>query len=66
MTGVGLLSLADAILGIPSCANTCAKELVSAGERAIEVDHIFPRKHGGTDDLTKQRSDCKRVVAFLC
>jgi ATP adenylyltransferase len=26
---------------------------VSAGERAIEVDHIFPRKRGGTDGLVQ-------------
>jgi ATP adenylyltransferase len=25
---------------------------ISADERAIEVDHILPRKHGGKDDLT--------------
>ena len=25
---------------------------ISADERAIEVDHIIPRKHGGEDDLT--------------
>jgi len=25
---------------------------ISAEERAIEVDHIVPRKHGGEDDLT--------------
>ena len=26
---------------------------ISADERAIEVDHILPRKHGGEDDLTR-------------
>jgi hypothetical protein len=28
---------------------------ISADERAIEVDHIIPRKHGGSDDLTNLR-----------
>jgi ATP adenylyltransferase len=36
---------------------------VSAGERAIEVDHIFPRKHGGTDDLTNLQALCFKCNA---
>jgi ATP adenylyltransferase len=31
---------------------------VSADERAIEVDHILPRKHGGKDDLTNLQALC--------
>lgn len=36
---------------------------VSAGERAIEVDHIFPRKHGGTDDLSNLQALCFKCNA---
>jgi ATP adenylyltransferase len=36
---------------------------VSAGERAIEVDHIFPRKHGGSDDLTNLQALCFKCNA---
>src|SRR3712207_9125526 len=32
---------------------------VPADERALEVDHILPRRHGGSDDLT--RSEERRV-----
>jgi ATP adenylyltransferase len=31
---------------------------ISADERAIEVDHILPRKHGGVDDLTNLQALC--------
>ncbi|MBM3556708.1 MAG: HIT domain-containing protein [Alphaproteobacteria bacterium] len=31
---------------------------VSAEERAIEVDHIVPRNHGGTDDLSNLQALC--------
>ena len=31
---------------------------VSADERAIEVDHIVPRKHGGEDNLTNLQALC--------
>jgi len=31
---------------------------ISAEERAIEVDHILPRKHGGADDLTNLQALC--------
>jgi ATP adenylyltransferase len=34
---------------------------ISAIERAIEIDHIIPRKHGGTDDLTNLQALC-----YLC
>jgi ATP adenylyltransferase len=36
---------------------------VSAGERAIEVDHIFPRKHGGTDDRANLQALCFKCNA---
>jgi hypothetical protein len=31
---------------------------ISAEERAIEVDHILPRRHGGTDDLSNLQALC--------
>ena len=34
---------------------------ISADERAIEVDHIFPRKHGGKDDLTNLQALCFKM-----
>jgi ATP adenylyltransferase len=34
---------------------------ISADERAIEVDHIVPRKHGGEDGLT-----CVQALCFKC
>jgi diadenosine tetraphosphate (Ap4A) HIT family hydrolase len=36
---------------------------ISAEERAIEVDHIVPRKHGGEDDLTNLQALCFRCNA---
>jgi len=36
---------------------------VSADERAIEVDHIVPRKHGGEDDLTNLQALCFKCNA---
>jgi ATP adenylyltransferase len=36
---------------------------VSADERAIEVDHIVPRKHGGQDDLTNLQALCFKCNA---
>lgn len=33
---------------------------VSADERAIEVDHIFPRSRGGRDDITNFQALCYR------
>ena len=36
---------------------------VSADERAIEVDHIIPRKHGGEDDLTNLQALCFKCNA---
>jgi diadenosine tetraphosphate (Ap4A) HIT family hydrolase/5-methylcytosine-specific restriction endonuclease McrA len=35
----------------------------SANERAIEVDHILPRKHGGEDDLTNLQALCFKCNA---
>jgi diadenosine tetraphosphate (Ap4A) HIT family hydrolase len=35
----------------------------SADERAIEVDHIIPRKHGGEDDLTNLQALCFKCNA---
>jgi ATP adenylyltransferase len=35
----------------------------SADERAIEVDHILPRKHGGEDDLTNLQALCFKCNA---
>lgn len=31
---------------------------ISADEKALEPDHIVPRKHGGTDDLTNLQALC--------
>jgi ATP adenylyltransferase len=31
---------------------------ISADEKALEVDHIIPRNHGGTDDLTNLQALC--------
>jgi diadenosine tetraphosphate (Ap4A) HIT family hydrolase len=36
---------------------------VSADERAIEIDHIVPRKHGGEDDLTNLQALCFKCNA---
>ena len=36
---------------------------ISADERAIEVDHIVPRKHGGEDDLTNFQALCFKCNA---
>ena len=36
---------------------------ISADERAIEVDHILPRKHGGKDDLTNLQALCFKCNA---
>ena len=36
---------------------------ISADERAIEVDHILPRKHGGADDLTNLQALCFKCNA---
>ncbi len=36
---------------------------ISADERAIEVDHIIPRKHGGLDDLTNLQALCFKCNA---
>jgi 5-methylcytosine-specific restriction endonuclease McrA len=36
---------------------------ISADERAIEVDHIIPRKHGGEDDLTNLQALCFKCNA---
>jgi ATP adenylyltransferase len=36
---------------------------VSGDERAIEVDHIFPRKHGGSDDITNLQALCFKCNA---
>src|SRR6516225_3382816 len=35
---------------------------ISADERAIEVDHILPRKHGGTDERTNLQALCFRQL----
>ena len=36
---------------------------ISADERAIEVDHILPRKHGGEDDVTNLQALCYKCNA---
>ena len=36
---------------------------ISADKRALEVDHIMPRKHGGTDDLTNLQALCFKCNA---
>jgi diadenosine tetraphosphate (Ap4A) HIT family hydrolase len=36
---------------------------ISADERAIEVDHILPRRHGGTDDLSNLQALCYKCNA---
>jgi ATP adenylyltransferase len=36
---------------------------ISADERAIEVDHILPRKHGGEDNLTNLQALCFKCNA---
>jgi ATP adenylyltransferase len=36
---------------------------ISADERAIEVDHILPRKHGGLDELTNLQALCFKCNA---
>src|SRR5262245_61480328 len=36
---------------------------ISADERAIEVDHILPRKHGGEDDKTNLQALCFKCNA---
>lgn len=36
---------------------------ISADERAIEVDHIHPRKHGGQDDQTNLQALCFKCNA---
>jgi len=36
---------------------------VSVEERAIEIDHIIPRKHGGSDETTNLQARCFRCKA---
>ena len=36
---------------------------ISADERALEVDHIVPRRHGGTDDLSNLQALCYKCNA---
>jgi ATP adenylyltransferase len=36
---------------------------ISADERAIEVDHILPRKHGGADELSNLQALCFKCNA---
>lgn len=36
----------------------CALCGIDASERALEVDHIKPRKHGGTDDIENLQALC--------
>jgi diadenosine tetraphosphate (Ap4A) HIT family hydrolase/5-methylcytosine-specific restriction endonuclease McrA len=36
---------------------------VSADERSLEVDHILPRRHGGTDDRSNLQALCYRCNA---
>jgi diadenosine tetraphosphate (Ap4A) HIT family hydrolase len=36
---------------------------IAADERAIEVDHILPRKHGGEDDLSNLQALCFKCNA---
>ena len=36
---------------------------IPAAERAIEIDHIVPRKHGGEDDLTNLQALCFKCNA---
>jgi diadenosine tetraphosphate (Ap4A) HIT family hydrolase/5-methylcytosine-specific restriction endonuclease McrA len=36
---------------------------VPADERALEVDHILPRRHGGTDDLSNLQALCYKCNA---
>ena len=36
---------------------------ISAEERALEVDHIVPRRHGGTDDLSNLQALCYKCNA---
>jgi ATP adenylyltransferase len=36
---------------------------ISADEKAIEVDHIIPRKHGGEDDTTNLQALCFKCNA---
>src|SRR5262245_20526319 len=36
---------------------------ISAEERALEVDHILPRRHGGTDDVSNLQALCYKCNA---
>jgi 5-methylcytosine-specific restriction endonuclease McrA len=36
---------------------------VSADERALEVDHIIPRRHGGSDDRSNLQALCWKCNA---
>src|SRR5262245_32005572 len=36
---------------------------ISAEERALEVDHILPRRHGGTDDISNLQALCYKCNA---
>ena len=36
---------------------------ISAEERALEVDHILPRRHGGSDDLSNLQALCYKCNA---
>ena len=39
---------------------------ISAEERALEVDHILPRRHGGSDDHTNLQALCYKCNANKC
>ena len=36
---------------------------ISADERWLEVDHILPRRHGGTDDISNLQALCYKCNA---
>jgi hypothetical protein len=38
---------------------------ISHDHRALEVDHVLPRKHGGTDDLSNLQALCWRPYPHL-
>jgi diadenosine tetraphosphate (Ap4A) HIT family hydrolase len=62
-TALGEISGTDRYEVLRQAGFRCLLCGVPAEERALEVDHIIPRKHGGTDDLSNLQALCWKCNA---